>query len=165
MKLYELTDQFKQAERDLNEMLYADQIDEQSVTDTLDSIRGEIEEKAKNVAMYVSNIESTAKAIKEQEKLMRARRERLEAQAKGIRDYLKSKMEECEINKIECPFFVMSIKKNPPKVIIDEKSLSKYYMDAVTTYKPKKDLIKSELKSGKLIDGAHLEQGTRLDIK
>ena len=165
MKLYELTDNFKQAERDLNEMLYSGDIDEQTVTDTLDGIRGEIEEKAKNVAMYIGNIESTAKAIKEQEKAMSERRKRLEAQAEGIRRYLKDKMQECEISKIECPFFTMSIKKNPPKLVIDESQLDRNYTEAVITYKPKKDVIKQELKAGNEIQGAKLEQGTRLDIK
>jgi len=165
MKLYELTDNFKQAERDLNEMLYSGDIDEQTVTDTLDGIRGEIEEKAKNVAMYIGNIESTAKAIKEQEKAMSERRKRLEAQAEGIRRYLKDKMQECEISKIECPFFTMSIKKNPPKLVIDESQLDRNYTEAVITYKPKKDVIKQELKAGNEIQGARLEQGTRLDIK
>ena len=165
MKLYELTDNFKQAERDLNEMLYSGEIDEQTVTDTLDGIRGEIEEKAKNVAMYIGNIESTAKAIKEQEKAMSERRKRLEAQAEGIRRYLKDKMQECEISKIECPFFTMSIKKNPPKLVIDESQLDRNYTEAVITYKPKKDVIKQELKAGNEIQGARLEQGTRLDIK
>ena len=165
MKLYELTDNFKQAERDLNEMLYSGEIDEQTVTDTSDGIRGEIEEKAKNVAMYIGNIESTAKAIKEQEKAMSERRKRLEAQAEGIRRYLKDKMQECEISKIECPFFTMSIKKNPPKLVIDESQLDRNYTEAVITYKPKKDVIKQELKAGNEIQGARLEQGTRLDIK
>jgi hypothetical protein len=166
MKLYELTDEYKIAEQELNEMLYNDQIDEGTVTNTLESLRGGIEEKAKNIAMYVGNIESTAKAIKEQEKLMKARRERLESQAKSIRDYLKSKMDECEIHKIECPYFAMTIKSNPARLVIDDEQLipSDYKVEVVTVAIDKSS-IKSLLKNGELVDGARLERGTRLEIK
>ena len=42
--------------------------------------------------------------------------------AKGIRDYLLNNMQACGISKIESPWFVLSVKQNPPAVVIDDEA-------------------------------------------
>ena len=49
MKLYELKENWKQVQ----EMLYEEEIDEQCILDTLESIEGEIEDKADSYAMII----------------------------------------------------------------------------------------------------------------
>ena len=166
MNVFELADEYKQAERDLNEMLALEQIDEQTITDTLDGLRGGLEEKFKNIALYMGNIKSSAQSIKEQEKLMSVRRKRLEDQHAKMNKYLKAKMEECEITRIECPYFVMSIQKNPASLKIDdEKDIPEDYKSYETVCKIDKARAKSDLKDGIRVFGARLESGTRLVIK
>ncbi len=96
----------------------------EAVADTLEGFELELSEKATNVAAFARNLEATAKAIKEAEQAMARRRRALENRAKWIKDYLKNNMEATGITKIESPWFVLSIRKNPPAVdVTDEAAL------------------------------------------
>ena len=75
-------------------------------------------------------------------------------------------MEENQINKIETLHFDLSIRKNPPKAIIeDEEMIPKDFIDAQVIEKVNVNKVKEELKKGASVQGAKLVQETRLDIK
>ena len=62
--------------------------------------------------------------------------------------------------------FDLSIKKNPPKVVIeDEEMIPQSFIDVQTVEKVNLKTIKEELKKGEAVQGARLIQETRLDIK
>ena len=98
---------------------------------------------------------------------LKARREKV---AQAIRDYVKTCMEHASIEKIDCPLFSISIRKNPPAVdITDLLSLPAEYW---TTPAPKppvaapdKNAIKNAIKAGIDVIGARLTQTTRLEVK
>lgn len=144
------------------------ELDETTIADTLESISGDLETKATNVAMFVRNLEASAEQIKLAEKQMADRRKSIEKKADAIRDYLKTNMQRCGITKIESPHFVLSLKKNPHKLVIDDAGAiptSLYvYPDPPAPY-PNNELIKDMLKAGEVVYGARLEQGERLEIK
>jgi hypothetical protein len=162
--LYQLSNEYLQIQ---NKLIEAD-FDEQTIANTLESISGDLTAKAVNVAMFIKNVEATAEAIKQAEKNMADRRKSLEKKAETIRDYLKNNMQACNMTKIECPYFALTIKKNPPAVVIDD-------TDAIPTNLfvcpepplpfPDKKAIAELLKNGVEVPGAHLEQNERLDIK
>lgn len=138
------------------------------IADTLESLSGELEEKCTNVALFVRNLESSAEQIKLAEKQMAERRKAIENKAERIREYLKVNMQRSGISKIECPYFALTLKKNPPSVVIDDVgAIPELFM--VTPEppppSPNKKLIGEQLKMGALIPGCHLEQAERLDIK
>ena len=60
MKLYELTDQYDEV---IN-LLYDGETDEQTILDTLESIEGEIEDKADNYARIIKNLSAEAEMVK-----------------------------------------------------------------------------------------------------
>ncbi len=62
--IYELTDQWKEVEG----MLYDGETDEQTILDTLESIEGEIEQKADNYAKLIKNMLSDAEILGAEEK-------------------------------------------------------------------------------------------------
>ena len=183
LTLYELSDNYLTALDHLTDP-EAD-IPPEAVTDTLESLQLDLTEKATNVAAFARNLEATAKAIKEAEQAMARRRRTLENRARWIRDYLRGNMEATGITKIESPWFVLAIRRNPPAVeVIDESSLPD---DAVTVTlemerasynrarehidgyriigtKVDKSGIKARLKAGEGIDGARLVRTTRLQI-
>lgn len=166
MNLYEMTSEFKEAERSLNEMLYSEEIDEQTVTDTLDSLMLGIEEKAVNTVKYVKNLEATAQAIKAEEQAMKARRQRLEKQADRLKEYVKSAMVSTGSTKIHSPWFVLSLRKSPASVIIeDENAITGEWKEVHQVVKIKKNDIKAALKAGGVVAGARLESGQTLSIK
>jgi hypothetical protein len=150
-----------------NKLLESD-LDDQTIRDTLEGASGELEEKATNVACFIRNLEASADSIKQAEKEMSERRKAIEKKAESIRTYLKENMQRCGITKIESPFFALTLKKNPPSVVIDDAGQigTNYYVypEAPPPY-PDKKLIAQAIKDGFEVAGAHLEQGERLEIK
>ena len=183
LSLYDLSDEYLTALDYLTDP-EAD-IPQEVVQDTLEGFDLELREKATNVAAFARNLEATAKAIKEAEQTMAKRRRALENRAKWIKTYLKTNMEATGITKIESPWFVLAIRKNPPAVEVtneatlpDDTVSVALEMDRasynqvkdrlnghrVTGHKVDKTGLKARLKAGEAINGAQLVQSTRLQI-
>lgn len=136
------------------------------INDTLEALGGELEDKAVNVAKFLRNMEAMAEAIKAAEESMEKRRKALEARVKWMKAYLKGNMERTGINKIECPYFKLSIQKNPAAVnVINEDVIPEQFKEQVITWKLDKTAIKKAIESGQAVPGAELVNGTRLSIK
>lgn len=162
--LYVLTGEYLK----LSHKLMDSELDEQTINDTLEAAAGDIEVKATNVACFVRNLEASAEAIKQAEKQMADRRKSIENKAESIRRYLKENMQRCGISKIESPYFSLTLKKNPPSVVIDDTAaIPADYMvtPPPPPASPDKALIKKAIQDGYEVPGAHLEQGERLEIK
>ena len=138
------------------------------LNDTLEGMRGDLETKATNVAMFVRNLESMAEQIKEAERTMALRRKAMEQRSEHIREYLLSNMERTGISKIESPWFAITIKRNPASVVIDAAGQvpERFYVypPAPEPY-PDKKALAAALKAGEEITGCHLEQKPRVDIR
>ena len=162
--LYELSNEYQLAQIKLIESDY----DQQTIADTLESLSGDLEAKSINVAMFIRNLEVTADAIKQAEKEMAERRKAIENKTEAMKLYLKQNMQRCGITKIESPYFALTLRKNPPSVVIDDAGAipNEFYVfpDPPAPY-PDKKAISEQLKSGNVVNGAHLEQAERLDIK
>ena len=76
-------------------------------------------------------------------------------------------MEQMDLKKLETPIGNITIRKGVSTLKIDDESkLLDKYIEIVQTYKVNKDLIKSDLKSGQVVEGAYMtEPGTTLMIK
>lgn len=164
LSLYEISAQYRQAFLKLADS----ELDDQTIDDTLEGLDGELEAKATNVAAFIRNLEASTDAIKQAEKQMAERRKAIEAKAERLKTYLKTNMEACGMTEISCPLFTLKIKRNPPSVVIDDAGQigTDYYVypEAPPPY-PDKKLIAQAIKDGFEVAGAHLESGTRLEIK
>ena len=162
--LYELTTEYRQA---LDTLSDPDcNIPPEVIADTLEGLQGNLEDKAVNVAKSVRNLEATAQAIKDAEQRMAARRKVIEERLASMKDYLKTNMESCGITKIESPWFVLSIAKNPVAVdVFDETALPAEFKEEVVTVRVDKTAIKQAIESGAEVPGAILTRGTRLAIR
>lgn len=164
LTLYAIADNFL---ADIRKMEEAD-LDDQTFADTLEAISGDLEEKAKAVAMFARNLEASAEAIKQAEKQMSDRRKALENKADKVRQYLLENMLKTGISKIDCPYFSLSVRKNPPAVeIIQQDMIPMEYFDIPPMPAPQlnKNRLKDDLKNGVIVDGAKLTQGHSLQIK
>ncbi|MAF43137.1 MAG: hypothetical protein CMI54_03060 [Parcubacteria group bacterium] len=161
MKLYEVT-------REVEEFLELVQPGDEGYEDTLDSLKIQWDEKSQAVAAFIGNLEANITAIKQAEKNMVERRKKIEAKAVRLKKYLMENMEQLEVDKIENPYFVATIKKNPPKVVIvDEVKVPDEFWEKKTSWIISKSKIKEALKGdGKVnVAGAELIQERRLEIK
>lgn len=164
LTLYQISDSYLSDVRKLQEL----DLDEQTFLDTLEGLSGDLEVKATNVAMFVKNLEASAEAIKHAEKQMADRRKAIEAKAERIRNYILENMVKTGIQKIECPYFVLSVRKNPPAVdVLLSQSIPDEYFDIPEPPAPvlNKKRLADDLKAGVAIEGARLTQGHSLQIK
>lgn len=162
--LYKLADEYCEAENKLQNL----ELDDQTISDTLEGMSGEIETKASNVAFVIRNMESLAEQIKQAEQQMASRRKALENRADNVRQYLLTNMERCGISKIESPWFKISVKQNPEKVVIYDAGAipcELYRYPEAPPPEPDKKAIKAAIESGNDVPGVHLERTKRLEIK
>lgn len=143
-------------------------LDEQTFKDTLESISGDIETKSINVAMFARNLEAGAAAIETQIAIMADRAAAIRKKSEHVKGYLLANMEHAKLQKIDSPYFVLSIRKNPASVVIDNESdVPPSFLTIPEPPAPRLDKtkLKEALKNGQVVPGAHLEQKTRLEIK
>jgi hypothetical protein len=111
MRLYDLTGQYEEI---LN-LLYDGETDEQTILDTLESIEGEIEEKADNYAKMIKSILADAQVIKDEEDRLYNRRKSLENRAKALKDNLEANLKFIGKTKFKTELFSFNIQKNGGK--------------------------------------------------
>lgn len=162
MKLYEITEQYHHALVALTDS----DLDEQTINDTLEGLKGDIEVKAKNVAAFISNRKAEIVAVKEASKKLADRAKAEHASLDRLTEYLKYNMENSGITEIRSPELLLKIKTNPPSLVIDDESLiGGQYRTERVVHGIDKTAMKTDIKSGLSVIGAHIEQKTRLEIK
>jgi len=163
LALYEVAAEYRGAVAALEEL----DLDEVTLNDTLESIGGELEVKTQNVVMAARNLEATAAAIKQAEKQMEARRKAIERRAEWLLGYVKTGMQIAGVQKIESPWFRISIQNNPQSVDVYEPGLVPIeYMrqPEPPPATPDKKAIAEAIKSGQEVPGCQLVQTQRLVI-
>lgn len=167
LTLYEIATEYRQAADTLAEL----DLDEQTVADTLESISGDLMTKGQNVAFVIRNLEAAAQQISVAVEAMNARAQAIEKRAERIREYLLQNMLMAGMQKMDCPYFKLTVRENPPKVVIDdERQIPAAYMTDPALpppppAKPDKKLIAQAIKDGFDVPGCRLERGKRLEIK
>jgi len=100
MKLYEIADNYK-ALLDLD-------IDEQTLADTLESIDGDLEEKADSICHVLANMDSDIAALDVEAKRLMDRKKVFSNRKDSLKDYLRTQMESIEKKKIETTKFTIN---------------------------------------------------------
>ena len=164
MKLYEISQNYLSALEFFGDVDNDMSLD--TALDTFEAIEGDFEQKVISVAAYAKQLDAEADAIKAAMERMEKRRKAIEHRADYLKDYTKVCMGQMGKTKIACPWFAVSIQKNPPSVTVyDEAALPFEYVAEVTTTKVDKAAIKAALTAGVAVSGAKLSNGTRLVIK
>lgn len=163
--LYEL----KEEHEALMNMLYDEEVDEQTVLNTLEGIEGEIEEKADDYAKIMRLLSADTEALKKEEERLKRRRETLENNIDRMKRRLYETMKETGRIKFKTQLFSFSIGKNggkqPLKLdVADVTEIPAEYLIPQPP-KPDNDAIREALKEQKL-PWAHLEpRGEHLTIR
>jgi uncharacterized small protein (DUF1192 family) len=144
MKLYELTQQFKEVQ----------DLDPEIIGDTLDAISLEINEKAKNIGFVYKNLNSDIAVIDEEIKRLQAMKATRKNKVEALKDYLRINMTECGIKKIECDLFKINCVSGRDVVeVMSERDIPEKYFKVVRSLD--KALLLSDLKCEK-VSGAQL---------
>jgi len=158
-KLYELTGNMKELE--------TLDLDSETMSDTLEAIQGEFNDKAIAILSFTENMNGDIDAISNEIKRLQGRKAVLENRKKRLREYLLHNMEASGINKIECPYFTASLRKGSESVDIDDlESIPDEYVKVEVKETPDKTAINRDLKAGIEINGVSLKRGaTTIVIK
>ena len=134
----------------------------------LEAIGGTLVAKTEAVVQYRANVIAEAAAYKAEAERLTERRRALDAKAARLREYLGVCLRVAGETKVTTACHVVSLKTNPPKVILDVDAgkLGERWLKAQD---PKPDMvaIKAALKAGDDDAGrvAHLEAGESVQIK
>lgn len=162
--LYQLAADYQEAAEKLAES----GLDDQTIADTLDGLAGDIEQKAIQIAKMIRNLEAEEEAIRKAVDDMVKRANAADARAAHLREYLRQNLLQAGIKKVACPYFVISIKATPASVVIDDEKMIRgdlMVWPSAPPPRPDKRAIAAALKAGEEVQGAHLESGTRLEIR
>jgi hypothetical protein len=166
--LYEITKELKQVAQWIDDGEAVPDADQTgTMLATLDALGEVLHDKVENVAAIIRNTDVTIEAMKDAEATLKARRTTLERKRDWLNSYLLTGMQQAGIDKIECKFFRVALKTNPPKVVIDADAKLPFDYMRIPEMKPEPDKKKllDDLKQGVVIDGARLEQSQRVEIK
>ena len=168
MKLYEISADYQL----LIEAIENGDIPEEALIDTLESFTALLEDKADNIACIIKELTAEAEAIKAEEDRLAERRKRKLKRAERLTEYLAECLTNAGRAKIETARNVISFRKTPGKVVIDNE-------DAFTVWaygnRPEllnfnnptinKTAVKMALADGEQIEGAHIESKLNIQIK
>lgn len=164
LTLFELAAQF----RDLEYFADSDELPAEVIASTLEGIEGEFDDKAIAVGKFVLSLEANAEAVKAAAKAQTERAARIQKRADSLAAYLAFHMQALQKRKIESPDVRLSLRKNPPAVVItDEHAIPPQYW--VQPEPPPKRIdrkaIKAAIDAGERVEGAYVEASERLDIR
>ena len=164
MTLYDLTAEYQS----LLQMAEDPDTDPEVLTDTMDALEGEIEDKADGYAIVMKELEATEQKIKTEVDRLNARRLSISNNIRCMKLRLQTSMIETGKTKFKTDLFSFGIQKNPPSVVIDEqyiKNIPKKYLVQQDPVIDKKK-IKEDLNAGVDLEGiAHLAQTESLRIR
>ncbi|MBQ2768061.1 MAG: siphovirus Gp157 family protein [Clostridia bacterium] len=155
-----------------------DRIDEGEIAaddaaDTIEALGMEYEMAIDGAATKIKGLIAEHEAIKAEMERLKARAEKKALQAEKYRNLILASMRMMDKVKVETPRNVVAIRKNPPKVVIDNEASfcawamknAPAYVVCDTKYRPNKDEIRRVIAGGGMIDGARMESGETLNIK
>lgn len=144
------------------------EVDEQTLEDTMESLEGEIEDKADGCAMVLKELDMKADALKKEIERLQERKKSIENRADWIKKNLQELMILSGKEKFKTALFSFSIAKNPASVkldVTDTNLIPERFLKPVSPLIDK-TAMKEAIKNGEDLTGiAHLEQTESLRIK
>lgn len=159
MKLYEITG----AMLELLEMATDQDLDQQTINDTMELVEFEFEAKADGYAKVVKSLEGNVDSIEKEIKRLTDRKNTMKNNITSIKKNLENAMLATGKTKFKTVLFNFGIQKNPASVVIDDET--KVPEEYLVPQEPKLDktAIKEYLKDNEA-DWAHLVQTESLRI-
>ena len=158
MKLYELTDAYKQ-------VLSDDELDPQTVYDTLDAIKDDIKVKADGIASLIDELQNSAERKKKKAQMWRESAVVDANKAAWLKRYLTEELDNAEIKKLETDNHILRVQNRKQSVYVpDVDKLPFDYIHKKTTLQPDKTKIYYALKAGKEVPGASLKDNRSTSI-
>ena len=164
--LYEISTQYLATAQQLAEL----DINEQTLSDTLEAEAWPVEEKVRAVSAVILNLQAEADMVKAASDKIAKRAKALQSRADHLHDYLLINMQRTgitEIKALDGTFKAKLYRERDASVVIDSENLipADYMREIPARYEPDKILIKKAISDGYEVPGAHIVKKDRLEIK
>jgi len=143
---------------------------DQKIEEQINALLPSIEAKCIAVAKWIKKLQIEQLEIEQLKQDIAAREEAYNKEVEKTQVYLKKEMEKNGLSKISCPYFTLSIRKNPYSTdIIDEFEIPASFINIKEVVKvesrPDKEAIKKHVMvTGNQVPGAYVSQKTKLVI-
>lgn len=162
MNIFELTGALGQVWN----MVTDEDMDQEVLEDTLQSLELARDEKAEGYAKIMKQLEAQVDAINTEEKRLADKRKVLENRHARMKQVLEQSFSLWEVDKIKGTIFTVSVQNNPPSVVIeDENIVPEQFVSVETVKKIDRKSILQALKDGEVIDGCSIKQTRSLRIR
>lgn len=143
----------------------ADQLDDGTLKDTLDSIDEVFDDKVENIAKSIKEIEGQADMIKAEKDRLTKREQTMRNNAKSMKRYLQDQMEVVGKKKVQGELLTVAIQRNAPSVRIENEENIPEVFYIPQPSKLDKTQLKQELNQGLAIPGVELIQTESVRIR
>lgn len=154
MNLYDIADNIRQL------AYMADQadsdIDEQTISDTLEGLEGDLEHKADQLAKWVKNLSRQADMCELEARRLGDRSDKLRKTAESVTAYLHACMKIAGVKKIDNDLFKIHIRKTPDVIELDEELLPRKWFVERVQQRPDRRGILAAIQAGESVRGATL---------
>lgn len=164
MKLYETRNAMIES---LDIFLESDQddMDQEMYHDSMEYLKSELESKSSNIIRYIFNINSDVSGIKEELDRLTKLKKSKESKMKNLKEYLVTTMESLNKSKIETDLGVYGLRRSSKVDIFNSDLIPDGYIREKREVSFDKKSIGSDLKSGKLIEGARIVENYSLQLR
>lgn len=159
LSLYEIAEAYQ----NLNSVMESGSDTE--LTEYLDGIQTQLEDKVSNIIKYGRSLELTSGAIDTEIDRLKDLKRLYDARSDSLKEYIAYSMVKHGITKVDTDIAKISFKKSVTTEIDDVEKLPKEFVLVKTSIQPDKLAIKEALESGKSVSGAHLESHNNLVIR
>ena len=164
MHLFELNEKFDaivaMIEDDDNE------IDEQVLIDTLESIELDRDLKLDNIATLIERNNAYANAYAEKQKKLQAAKKQLQTANERLQWYMTQAMDQAGMKELKTENHMLRPRNYKASVVVDDTSaIPEQYMVTKTTVAPDKTAIYKAIKAGEEVPGVHTEPNRKTVIK
>ena len=129
--------------------------------EAFEALQMEKDAKIENIVLWIKNLRSDAKALRDEEKVLAERRKAAENKAERLAAYLETILQG---EALETAKFKVSFRKSEKAVIDDITKIPKAYLKYADPTADK-TAIKAAIKAGEVVEGAHVEERNSMSIK
>ena len=159
MTLYEMTE----AARQLKALLEADEIDEQTFSDTIEAIGAD--EKIDAYCQIIREYEAEITARKSEIERLRTANDRAEKAIERMKATLDNFMSASGQTKVQTTLFSVSYRTSKAVAITDGTKIPERFLTVKTVTTPNKTEIKKYISDGGTVEGAEIVESRNIQIK
>ena len=161
--LYDLGDAFN----GVMDLVLDETMDLTVLEECLQTIEADITVKCENGIGLIRSLENLRDGMKTEAQRLTERQRIIDNRIRSIKEWYQRNLDAMGKSKVETLRGTMSVQNNSPSLkVTDENKIPICYLTLVPArYEVDKDAVKTALKAGEEVPGAHLEQGRSLRIR